>query len=207
MCIRDSVITAPPTGANTTGGSYPPVEDRSIGGVSPDSSAGTATRPTTGTTDLPSQQYDTYSQQPNSQQPYSPQGSPQPIPNRPLDQSTGGVIAVPPPVNSANTGRDDGGNTGAFGGQQASSQGISSTISETDYYNQGFGLMKQSKFEEAVSIFEKQLEAYPKGDSADDAHYWIAEAMYVSRDLPVAKKHLKTLIQDYPQSRLSLIHI
>ena len=194
--VEERVITAPPTGSNTTGG-YPPVEERTVGGVPVDRSAatgttiGTATGSATGATDLPSQQYDAYSQQ----------QSPQAIPNRPLDRSAGGVIAVPPPSNTANTARDDGGNTGAFGGQQASSQGISSTISETDYYNQGFGLMKQSKFEEAVSIFEKQLETYPKGDSADDAHYWIAEAMYVSRDLPVAKKHLKTLIQDYPQSR------
>lgn len=186
--IEERVITAPPAGSNTTSGNYPPVEERTIGGVPIDRSAGTAA---TGATDLPSQQYDTYSQQ----------QIPQAIPNRPFDQSAGGVIAVPPPTNTANTGRDNGDSTGAFGGQQASSQGISSTISETDYYNQGFGLMKQSKFEEAVSIFEKQLETYPQGESADDAHYWIAEAMYVSRDLPVAKKHLKTLIQDYPQSR------
>jgi len=61
--------------------------------------------------------------------------------------------------------------------------------------------MKQSKFDEAVTVFEEQLKAYPQGDSADDAHYWIAEAMYVNRNLDVAKTHLKTLIQDHPQSQ------
>jgi len=45
------------------------------------------------------------------------------------------------------------------------------------------------------------LQAHPKGDLADDAHYWIAEAMHVSRKLDVAKVHLKAIINDYPQSR------
>lgn len=74
-------------------------------------------------------------------------------------------------------------------------------LSENDYYGQGFELLKQSKYEEAASIFEQQLKAYPSGDLADDAHYWIAEAMHVSRKLDVAKVHLKTIISDYPQSR------
>jgi len=72
---------------------------------------------------------------------------------------------------------------------------------EEDYYAQGFELLKQSKYEEAASIFEQQLKTYPQGDLADDAHYWIAEAMHVSRKLDVAKVHLKAIINDYPQSR------
>jgi tol-pal system protein YbgF len=74
-------------------------------------------------------------------------------------------------------------------------------VSEEDYYAQGFELLKQSKYEEAASIFEQQLKTYPQGDLADDAHYWIAEAMHVSRKLDVAKVHLKAIINDYPQSR------
>jgi len=74
-------------------------------------------------------------------------------------------------------------------------------VSEDDYYGQGFELLKQSKYEEAAEIFKQQLQAHPKGDLADDAHYWIAEAMHVSRKLDVAKVHLKAIINDYPQSR------
>jgi tol-pal system protein YbgF len=74
-------------------------------------------------------------------------------------------------------------------------------VSEEDFYAQGFELLKQSKYEEAASIFEQQLKTHPQGDLADDAHYWIAEAMHVSRKLDVAKVHLKAIISDYPQSR------
>lgn len=74
------------------------------------------------------------------------------------------------------------------------------TLSEDDYYGQGFELLKQSKYEEAATIFERQIKAYPQGDLADDAHYWIAEAMHVSRKLDVSKRHLRIIINDYPQS-------
>jgi tol-pal system protein YbgF len=86
--------------------------------------------------------------------------------------------------------------------QPASNQAqVPAAVSEEDYYAQGFELLKKSKYEEAAAIFELQLKAYPQGDLADDAHYWIAEAMHVSRKLDVAKVHLKAIISDYPQSR------
>jgi tol-pal system protein YbgF len=78
---------------------------------------------------------------------------------------------------------------------------VNVVLAEEDYYAQGFELLKQSKYEEAASIFERQLNAHPRGDFADDAHYWIAEAMHVSRKLDIAKVHLKAIIRDYPQSR------
>lgn len=81
-----------------------------------------------------------------------------------------------------------------------SSADSSPTLSEDDYYGQGFELLKQSKYEEASTIFERQIKAYPRGNLADDAHYWIAEAMHVSRKLDVSKQHLKTIINDYQQS-------
>ena len=84
---------------------------------------------------------------------------------------------------------------------QAAPQQAPTVLSEDDYYAQGFELLKQSKYEEAASIFEQQILVHPQGDLADDAHYWIAEAMHVSRKLDVAKAHLRTIISDYPQSR------
>lgn len=81
-----------------------------------------------------------------------------------------------------------------------SSANSAPTLSENDYYNQGFELVKQSKLEEAKTIFERQIKAYPRGDLADDAHYWIAEVMYTIQKLDVSKQHLKIIIKDYPQS-------
>ena len=73
-------------------------------------------------------------------------------------------------------------------------------VSERDYYQQGFALLKESKHDEAVSIFKQQISSYPKGDLADDAYYWIAESMYVNRKLDISKENFKAIIQGYPQS-------
>ena len=71
---------------------------------------------------------------------------------------------------------------------------------ENEFYSEGIALLKQSQYEQAAVVFEKQLEAHPQGGLADGAHYWIAEAMFLNRKLDVAKSHLKTIINDYPQS-------
>ena len=132
----------------------------------------------------------------------------QPIEVIPGAAAGGGVVSIPQsgqiitPEQVAQAG-----STPPYSNQQVATTapvvrpGIPAALSENDYYNQGFDLMKQSKFDEAVEVFKRQIDAYPAGDSADDAHYWIAEAMYVTRNLDVAKTHLKTLIQNFPESR------
>jgi len=116
--------------------------------------------------------------------------------------AAGGVLAVPqidPNVSQPRVSQQD--TQVAVAQPSTNSQAISTSLEERDYYSQGFDLLKQSKYEEAAEVFEQQLKAYPKGDLADDAHYWIAEAMHVSRKLDVAKTHLKEIIDNYPQSR------
>jgi len=73
-------------------------------------------------------------------------------------------------------------------------------VSENDYYQRGFALLKESKHSEAVVVFKKQIASYPKGERADDAYYWIAESMYVNRKLDVSKENFKAIIQGYPNS-------
>ena len=75
-----------------------------------------------------------------------------------------------------------------------------SVISESDYYQQGFGLLKESKHQEAVTVFQQQIKSYPQGERADDAYYWIAESMYVNRKLSIAKENYKAIVQGYPKS-------
>lgn len=210
--LDDGEFAAPSYSTDTS--PYPPVVDRSIGGSAAQRpSQGAVSQPvpaqqtgeprwqgspnTQGSTDSP--RPNVYQQtQPNPV--YQPPRSSQPLPSA-TAQTGGGVIAIPQESDNRESeyGRDYR-PVDTNSNNQADAP-ISSVMSESDYYSQGFNLMKQSKFDEAVAVFEKQLEAYPNGDSADDAHYWIAEAMYVSRNLEVAKRHLHTLIQDYPQSR------
>lgn len=73
-------------------------------------------------------------------------------------------------------------------------------LSEQDYYQRGFDLLKQSKHSQAVKTFKQQIATYPQGSSADDAHYWIAESMYVNRALDDSKQYFRAIIDDYSQS-------
>ncbi len=87
------------------------------------------------------------------------------------------------------------GQLGNFG-----STAIPAVLAEKDYYQQGFNLLKQSKHSEAVSVFKQQITSYPQSELADDAHYWIAESMYVNRDLDSAKQYFKVIIDSFAQS-------
>ena len=73
-------------------------------------------------------------------------------------------------------------------------------LAEADYYAQAFNLLKQSQHDQAVAMFQQQIETYPQGERADDAFYWIAESMYVNRKLDESKKHFKAIIDNYKQS-------
>ncbi|NND00744.1 MAG: hypothetical protein HKN85_11240, partial [Gammaproteobacteria bacterium] len=78
--------------------------------------------------------------------------------------------------------------------------GIPAVLSEQDYYQQGFELLKQSKHTQAVEVFKQQISSYPQGALADDAHYWIAESMYVNRALDGSKRYFKAIIDNFQQS-------
>jgi len=204
--VEERVITAPPVSNDPTNG-YPPVEDRSIGSTQV-LTENPAEQPDFSQAETPQSSFPTgtYQAPRAGQVPSNPNLSTNPQINAPTSGGVGGVISVPPTLAGSSSGANDqrtrpNDNEFNRADTPASSQGISSKLSESDYYSQAFGLMKQSKFDEAVTVFEEQLKAYPQGDSADDAHYWIAEAMYVNRNLDVAKTHLKTLIQDHPQSQ------
>jgi len=84
--------------------------------------------------------------------------------------------------------------------QAANAQTPQESVSEADYYQQGFNFLKQSKHDEAVEVFKTQISTYPKGDRADDAYYWIAESMYVNRKLDISKENFKAIVQNYPKS-------
>ena len=92
-----------------------------------------------------------------------------------------GVIAIPAPEDTSG----------------ATAPAVSS---EQDYYKQGFELLKQSKHTQAVDVFKQQISDYPNGSYADDAHYWIAESMYVNRSLDDSKRYFKAIIDKFAQS-------
>ncbi len=71
---------------------------------------------------------------------------------------------------------------------------------EQSGYDQAFDKLKQSRYAEAIQAFKDLLASYPNGALADDAHYWIAEAQYVTRDFQSALNGFRNLVIRYPDS-------
>lgn len=67
-------------------------------------------------------------------------------------------------------------------------------------YQKAFNTLKEGKYPEAIKEFKNFIAAYPTGDYADNAHYWLAEAYYVSRDFNTSRDIFRKLIKDFPQS-------
>ena len=96
---------------------------------------------------------------------------------------------------STSTGQD------GLGAQQATvSQVAIATPQEQVAYDEAFNLLKQSRYQESVTAFRQQLSQHPNGALADDAQYWIGEAMYVTRDFPSGLTAFETVVKRYPDS-------
>ena len=67
-------------------------------------------------------------------------------------------------------------------------------------YLKGFNVFKDGKYAEAIKEFKSFLNAYPKGEYADSATYWLAESQYVNRDLAAARESFRKVVRDYPQA-------
>jgi tol-pal system protein YbgF len=67
-------------------------------------------------------------------------------------------------------------------------------------YQKAFNTLKEGKYPEAVKEFKSFIAAYPTGEYADNAHYWLAEAYYVSRDFNASRDVFRKVIKDFPQS-------
>jgi len=74
-------------------------------------------------------------------------------------------------------------------------------VREHDDYQQAFKLLKQSLYEQAIKAFREFLAAYPAGEYADNAQYWLGEAYYVTRQYENALAEYQTLAGKYPNSQ------
>jgi len=176
---------------------FPPVVDRSIGAGRP------VEQTPTGQNQVPNQSSPTFNTEPldNSQ---ASTGSLEPFNSSPANNNFPSTAPIEPTANNGAVSVPPfTGNSSQGAVPQAVPQvsaANSSRLLETDLYNQGFELLKQSKFEEASAVFEKQIQAYPQGNLADDAHYWISEAMTMVSNTEAARVNLKAIVDKYPQS-------
>lgn len=70
----------------------------------------------------------------------------------------------------------------------------------TDIYNQARIDYTQGRYGLAISGFEDVLGSDPRGDLADNAHYWIGESYLAQRQYERAIETFDRVIRDYPDS-------
>lgn len=67
-------------------------------------------------------------------------------------------------------------------------------------YEQAFGALREGRYEQAISGFERFVADYPQSEYAGNAQYWLGEANYVTRRFERAIQEFNKLITHYPDS-------
>jgi tol-pal system protein YbgF len=75
------------------------------------------------------------------------------------------------------------------------------TLQEQEAYDQGFELLKQSRYEDAINQFQMMADTWPDSQLADDSYYWMSEARYVNREFEHALSGFRTVVSRYPDSQ------
>ncbi len=68
-------------------------------------------------------------------------------------------------------------------------------------YQSAFRLLKEARYDQATTAFDKYLQDYPQSAYADNAQYWLAESHYVQRNYEEAISAYHKLLENYPDSR------
>ena len=85
----------------------------------------------------------------------------------------------------------------------ASSVGGGSTsvsLNEQQAYESAFELLKQSRYQDAITEFDALVNTWPRSELADDALYWMSEANYVNREFEAALNGFRRIVEGYPES-------
>ncbi|HEX4870870.1 MAG TPA: tol-pal system protein YbgF [Nevskiaceae bacterium] len=117
---------------------------------------------------------------------------------------TGGTVSITPPLAGASAQPLPGapGTLSAVAPALASAPAQATVASpeEESAYLSTFDLLKNGKYDEAISGFRGMLERFPQGRYADNAWYWMGEANYVKRDYGKALEAFQSLVDKFPQS-------
>ena len=74
------------------------------------------------------------------------------------------------------------------------------SAAEQAAYQKAFDLLRELRYDQAITAFRGFIKQYPKGRYAHIAQYWIAEADYAQRNFKQAITDYQQLIDNYPQS-------
>ena len=80
------------------------------------------------------------------------------------------------------------------------SAGTTDFAAEQKAYQKAFDLLRELRYEQAVTAFNGFIKQFPKGRYAHIAQYWIGEANYAQRNFKLAITDYQKLIDNYPNS-------
>ena len=132
------------------------------------------------------------------------QGSGSSVPVTPAPVS-GGVPVTPVPVSPV-AGQGTVPQQQTAPGQVAPVQTQQTTMSEVERnvarsaYERAFNLLKQKRYDLAITSFQAFLETYPYASYADNAQYWLGEANYANKKYEVALAEFQKVLSKYPNS-------
>ena len=107
----------------------------------------------------------------------------------------------PAPV-SPQASTSEGASTAQSGSPQApsSNSGSESAVNSADLYAKADDLINQGEYKKAERALNSYLLAYPKGENAADAHYWLGEINMVNAQSDVAAKEFRVVLENFPNS-------
>ncbi len=70
-------------------------------------------------------------------------------------------------------------------------------------YLAAYELVKNKRYDDAVSAMNVFVQKYPKGGYTANAQYWLGELYLVKRDYPKAIEHFNVVLQQFPTSSKS----
>lgn len=84
--------------------------------------------------------------------------------------------------------------------RQAPAAGAADPAAEQSAYQNGFTLLREGHYAEAINAFRTFLAGYPNSSYAGSAQYWLGEAYYANRNFTPAVEEFKKVIARYPGS-------
>jgi tol-pal system protein YbgF len=82
----------------------------------------------------------------------------------------------------------------------ASEAPIDSSLDEKRSYDDAFSALRDGRYAESARRFQAFLTAFPDGELADNAMYWLGESYYVTQNYRIALDTFDGLLQRFPNS-------
>ena len=82
-----------------------------------------------------------------------------------------------------------------------SSQGYSNNLTENEAYDRALNLvLKDKRYEQAISEFRTFNETYSQSSYAPNSHYWLGQLLFNKGELAEAKQEFLVVVQNHPDS-------